>query len=106
MWNWRTGECAIIIRDDGPGIPQDKLTMISTPFTQSDMSLKRSKEGLGLGLPLVKAVTTSHGGRFLLDTTEGKGAQAIILMPENRIVRHQMIDVSEDEEPKILARAS
>lgn len=77
---------ALIVRDNGPGIPQDKMASIATPFTQSDMSLRRSKEGLGLGLPLVKAITTSHGGKFHMDGACEQGAQAILLFPNERIV--------------------
>jgi len=81
------GRLAIITRDNGPGVASDTLKLISKPFMQSDMSLKRSKEGLGLGLPLVKAITTSHGGRFHLESAEGAGAQAIILLPESCILK-------------------
>jgi len=80
------GRLAIIVRDDGPGIANDKLKLISMPFQQSDMSLRRSKEGLGLGLPLVKAITGSHEGRFYIDTSVAKGTQAIMLFPKQRIV--------------------
>ena len=50
------------------------------------MSLRRSKEGLGLGLPLVKAITDSHDGTFLLNAGEDTGTQAIMLFSNARIV--------------------
>jgi len=82
----KDGRLALIVRDNGPGIATEKLATISAPFTQSDMSLRRSKEGLGLGLPLVKAITRSHGGKFHLTSPQDYGAQAIMLFPEDRIV--------------------
>ncbi|MEL7200093.1 MAG: hybrid sensor histidine kinase/response regulator [Pseudomonadota bacterium] len=82
----KDGRLALIVRDNGPGIATEKLATISAPFTQSDMSLRRSKEGLGLGLPLVKAITLSHGGKFHLTSPQDYGAQAIMLFPEDRIV--------------------
>ena len=77
---------AIIVRDNGPGIAHDKIQSIGMPFIQSDMSLRRSKEGLGLGLPLVKAITASHDGTFLLNAGEDTGTQAIMLFSNARIV--------------------
>ena len=77
---------AIIVRDNGPGIAHDKIQSIGMPFIQSDMSLRRSKEGLGLGLPLVKAITDSHDGTFLLNAGEDTGTQAIMLFSNARIV--------------------
>lgn len=91
----RDGRLAIIVRDNGPGIAEDKLKLIAMPFTQSDMSLRRSKEGLGLGIPLVKAIASSHEGQFYLDTKVGSGTQAIILLPAKRIV-HVSAPIVED----------
>ncbi|HRX39768.1 MAG TPA: hybrid sensor histidine kinase/response regulator, partial [Parvularculaceae bacterium] len=45
------GRIAILVKDNGPGIAADKVDALRQPFAQMDMSLKRSKEGLGLGLP-------------------------------------------------------
>lgn len=95
----KDGRVALIVRDNGPGIAMDKLAMISAPFTQSDMSLRRSKEGLGLGLPLVKAITVSHGGKFHLNSPQEYGAQAIMLFPVERIVAYgSPIDQSADNQ--------
>jgi len=98
----KDGRLGAIVRDNGPGIAHDKLQTISLPFTQSDMSLRRSKEGLGLGLPLVKAITTSHGGKFYLDAASDTGTQAIMVFPADRIVHvsHRK-DIIEDRQLKI-----
>ena len=95
----RDGRLAIIVRDNGPGIAEDKLKLIAMPFTQSDMSLRRSKEGLGLGIPLVKAIASSHEGQFYLDTKVGSGTQAIILLPAKRIVHVSAPIVEDAREP-------
>jgi len=82
----RTGELAILVRDNGPGIPQDRIEHVKQPFNQSDMSLRRSKEGLGLGLPLVNAIAGAHGGRLKIASAPGDGFSAYIILPPERVL--------------------
>lgn len=78
------GRLAFLVKDNGPGISTGKLASLRQPFEQLDMSLRRSKEGLGLGLPLVQAIAVAHGGEFRLTSTPGEGTQALLLLPESR----------------------
>lgn len=48
----------LIIEDDGPGVPQDSLAQLGERFYRLDTD----KDGLGLGLATVKAITAVHGG--------------------------------------------
>jgi CheY-like chemotaxis protein len=50
------------VRDDGAGIPPDVLPHLFTPFTQAPQTLERSREGLGLGLAVVKGLVELHRG--------------------------------------------
>jgi signal transduction histidine kinase len=81
----KSGELAILVRDNGPGMSAERLAAASQPFNQSDMSLRRSQEGLGLGLPLVQAIVSAHGGRFRIETGEGKGVSAFVVLPKTRV---------------------
>ncbi len=81
----KSGELALLVKDDGPGIPKAKLDEMSTPFTQSDMSLKRSREGLGLGLPMTKAIAAAHDAQFRLHSVAGEGTRAVIVLPAERV---------------------
>ena len=81
----KKGDLALLVKDNGPGIPRDKLKRLSAPFVQSDMSLKRSEEGLGLGLTLAGAIAIAHGAQLRVDSTEGAGARAVILLPSERV---------------------
>ncbi len=81
----RQGGLAIMVKDNGPGIRADRLAEVTAPFAQLDMSLRRSREGLGLGLPLVLAIAGAHGGSFRIDSRPGEGARAVIALPESRI---------------------
>ena len=66
----RDGEHAVIrVRDNGIGIAAEQLARIFDMFTQVDTSLERSRDGLGIGLTLVKTLVELHGGN-------GRGARA------------------------------
>ena len=74
------------VSDTGCGIPEDKMDIILQPFGQADMSLQRSYEGTGLGLPLVKAMTELHGGTLEILSREGHGTTATIRLPLSRVM--------------------
>ena len=48
----------LTVRDEGPGIPPDKLIAVFEPF----MSFPPNRKGHGLGLAIVTAVVDLHGG--------------------------------------------
>ena len=81
----KTGELALLVKDDGPGIAPERLQLITQPFSQTDLSLRRSREGLGLGLPLVNAIMQAHGGKFRLVSAPGEGASAFMIIPASRL---------------------
>ncbi|WP_411816316.1 response regulator [Hyphococcus sp. DH-69] len=81
----RSGDLAIVVKDTGPGVKPELLDKVTAPFEQIDMSFQRSREGLGLGLPLVQAIAKAHGGSFRLDSVVNEGTRAIIVLPARRI---------------------
>ncbi len=81
----KTGDLAILVKDNGSGDRAERLDALTHPFSQTDLSLRRSREGLGLGLPLVNAVMQSHGGKFRLVSEVGQGASAFLIIPASRV---------------------
>ena len=79
------GDLAFLVQDDGPGVPKDKLEAVTALFAQSDMSVSRSKEGLGLGIPLTQAIASAHGAVFRLTSGAAGGAEAVLLLPAVRV---------------------
>jgi signal transduction histidine kinase/ActR/RegA family two-component response regulator len=57
-------ELVITVRDNGIGIPPDKLEDIFQPFSQLDRSLEKTRGGLGIGLALAQRLAVLHGGRI------------------------------------------
>jgi PAS domain S-box-containing protein len=58
----QNGEVAVSVKDNGLGIPRDKLSAVFEMFTQVEHSLDRTQGGLGIGLTLVKRLVEMHHG--------------------------------------------
>ena len=71
----REGDCAVItVSDNGPGVPADQRDKVVERFYRLDQS--RAVPGNGLGLSIVQAIATSHGGELRLgDAAPGLKAQ-------------------------------
>ena len=65
-------EAQIEVRDQGRGIPPDKLEQIFERFQQIDASDSRSMGGTGLGLAICRSIITQHGGRIWASSTPGE----------------------------------
>jgi signal transduction histidine kinase/ActR/RegA family two-component response regulator len=78
----RNGAAQISIRDNGIGIPSDKLQSIFDMFSQIDTSLERAHGGLGIGLTLVKRLAEMHGGAVTAHSDGlGKGSEFVLKLP-------------------------
>jgi two-component system, cell cycle sensor histidine kinase PleC len=77
----RDGGFQIMVEDNGPGIPREKLDRIFTPFSQVDNRYDRQAGGTGLGLALVRGLAELHGGRAWLESEYGKGCRAYVVLP-------------------------
>jgi signal transduction histidine kinase len=81
----------LIVQDDGPGIPADKLGVILEPFGQAEDAYTRVHGGVGLGLPIVKSLVEMHGGRFTLERGAEAGTIARVHLPHERIVERRLV---------------
>ncbi len=77
----KSGGFQIMVRDNGPGIPAEKLANVFTPFSQVDNRYDRQAGGTGLGLALVRGLAELHGGRAWLESEQGAGCSAFIVLP-------------------------
>jgi PAS domain S-box-containing protein len=69
------------IRDDGRGIPEDKLDRIFSRFEQVDSSDAREKGGSGLGLSISRSIVERLGGRIWAVNNAGAGATFLFTLP-------------------------
>ncbi|MGC4070426.1 MAG: PAS domain S-box protein [Polyangiaceae bacterium] len=72
----------IRIRDTGMGMPAEVLSHLFEPFVQADMTLERTRSGLGLGLALVKGLVELHGGTIEASSEgPGRGSEFVVRLP-------------------------
>lgn len=72
--------------DNGIGIPKEKKETLFDNFTQIDKSLKRSREGMGIGLSITKSIVNAHGGKIDVVSEYGIGSEFIVKIP-SKIVK-------------------
>ncbi|NMT03704.1 ATP-binding protein, partial [Vibrio parahaemolyticus] len=70
----------IIIEDDGPGIPKEKLSQV---IKRGDR-LDETTPGSGLGLNIVSEMAHSYRGQLTLDTSALGGLKASLVLHLSR----------------------
>jgi signal transduction histidine kinase/FixJ family two-component response regulator len=76
------GDAEIQVIDNGEGIPADFLPFVFDRFRQADSTITRRHGGLGLGLAIVRHLTTMHDGSVRADSPgEGYGSTFVIRLP-------------------------
>jgi len=71
----------ISVKDNGIGIPKEELGHVFERFQQVDKSLRRSHEGSGIGLSIVKSLIELHGGTIRVESEYGKGTEFMVELP-------------------------
>ncbi len=74
-------EVVITVRDDGPGIPPERLVDLTKPFCRGDRARELGVVGSGLGLALAKRLAERLGVRLLLENSSPSGLAASIHFP-------------------------
>ncbi len=73
------GQVRLTIADDGPGIPAAERERVFERFVRLDDARTRDTGGAGLGLAIVAAVASAHGGTVHVEG--GEGACFVVLLP-------------------------
>ena len=69
------------VKDQGVGIPKDKLESIFERFHQVDSSDARKKGGTGLGLTICRKIIEQHDGEIWAESIEGEGSTFVFTLP-------------------------
>ena len=77
----QNGTAHLMVTDHGPGLRTEDTSRIFEPFYRADPSRSRDSGGAGLGLSIVTAVVTAHGGRVDVKETSGGGATFEVELP-------------------------
>ncbi len=79
----RADQLVIVVRDQGPGIPEVDIEKVFEPFHRLEGSRSRETGGTGLGLSIARNIAQAHGGDVRLRNREGGGLDAILTLPWN-----------------------
>ncbi len=77
----RGGVVEIVVEDEGPGIPEERLLEVLRPFIRLDNARTRNTAGMGLGLPIVDRVVAAEGGTLDLANRPSGGLRVTIRLP-------------------------
>jgi signal transduction histidine kinase len=71
----------ISVHDTGPGIRNEDIPKLFTPFQQVQSGLARNHEGTGLGLSICKNLVTLLEGEIWVESEWGKGSTFAFTLP-------------------------
>jgi two-component system, OmpR family, sensor kinase len=75
------GEVTVRVSDRGVGIAPEELEGIFERFRRGGNASTMNEEGLGLGLPVAKAIVEAHKGRIEMASRLGKGTTVTVALP-------------------------
>jgi len=71
----------VMVRDNGPGVPEEKMQLIFEPFYRVDDSRGTSTGGMGLGLAIANNAIAAHGGGIIARNVEPHGLEITLTIP-------------------------
>lgn len=81
--NYKTegGVTFVGVRNSGDGIPPDEITNVFDRFYKTDKSRGLDKQGVGLGLYIVKTIINLHGGDIIVNSEPGQYCEFVFSVP-------------------------
>ena len=71
------GFVVVLIRDFGPGIPEDELSLVKKKFYKGSSKAR----GSGIGLAVCDEIVEMHGGQLILENAVGGGTLVTVQLP-------------------------
>ena len=79
------------VRDTGPGIPEDRRSMLFRPFRQGEEgTMCREHRGLGIGLAMSSKIAAVLGASLSFEPADGGGACFVLDVPLPPAPRHSL----------------
>ena len=93
----------VVVDDDGPGIPEDRMERVFEPFVRLEESRNAATGGTGLGLTLTRSIAREHGGEVILENRR-QGGRIVGLRATLRLPREIVRD--KDGVPEVAPEAA
>lgn len=90
MLNKTTGRPLFFVKDQGPGVPLDKIQYLGKSFEQVDMRRNRRHDGMGLGLKICKLIATAFEGQMTYQNAKDGGLMAAICLPSKCLLQSEL----------------
>lgn len=85
-WRANSKGVALIVSDNGAGIPQEHVSRLTERFYRVNNNPGRLQQGTGLGLTITEQAVRRHGGKLSIKSTPGKGSVFKCQFPPARIL--------------------
>jgi signal transduction histidine kinase len=73
----------VCVADRGPGVAPDQVQRLFEPYYRSAATADNVKDGVGLGLSIVKSIVQAHGGAVGVESRRGGGARFWFELPSD-----------------------
>lgn len=77
----------VTVRDDGCGIPPSMIDEVTKPFVQASNPAARPRDGVGLGLAIVRSLTEAIGAELQIESRVDEGTTVAFRLPSGRAIR-------------------
>jgi signal transduction histidine kinase len=71
----------VVVADRGPGVSSDQAQLLFEPYYRAPATAGSGKDGVGLGLSIVKSIVEAHGGQVGVENRRGGGARFWFSIP-------------------------
>jgi PAS domain S-box-containing protein len=94
------------VQDSGPGIPKAAQSQLFSPFHRVPGAPGRTDDGVGIGLAVVRALVTLHGGSVSVKSEPDVGSTFNVTLPTGRSARRKDSAKATSHPPPISAAAA
>ena len=77
----RGGAVRVTVADRGPGVASEQAARLFEPYYRAPAIAGSGKDGVGLGLSIVKSIVEAHGGQVGVESRRGGGARFWFSIP-------------------------
>ena len=81
------GGYMIAVCDNGPGLTPEEQARVFERFFRGNNATQRYGAGVGLGLPVAKAIVEAHDGEIAIQSEPGQGATVSVVLPNQGLLK-------------------